>query len=244
MKSVAVIVPTTGANTLPKLLESIFLQSYENVIPIVVVDGKEYLNSVMDAIYSTNTSEKYKKIVEDNLVVLKENTGANGFYGQRIMAAFAYLVNQDYVLYIDQDNWIERDHIETCVEKLESKNYDWVYSLRNIYSKGESFLLKDDCESLGKWNPFVNYQFVDNNCYFFKRETLITIAPFLYGGWGQDRVLYNGLIQYFQHFGCTGRYSVNYRLDGNAGSVKLEFFEYGNKVVAGKYMGSEYPWRL
>lgn len=243
-KEVAVVIPTTGSKTLKKTLISLFEQTYENIVPIVVTDGNQYDPDVFDIfeeLYQEDYFDKMKTVV-DNSVFLPNNVGANGFYGQRIYAAFSYLINQDYIMFLDQDNWFEKTHVESMINKLEETDSDWVYSLRNIYSKDEEYLMPDNCESLGRFMPYTDYRLVDNNCYCFTKETLVKISPALYGGWGQDRVLYSTLEQYFPKFECTGEYTVSYRLEGNTGSVTKEFFEHGNMVVEKKYNGN-FPWR-
>ena len=63
-----------------------------------------------------------------------------------------------------------------------------------------------------------------------------------HGGWGQDRVFLSVLTQHFKEYDCTREYSVNYRLAGNEGSVKPEFFIYGNDIMDKKYNGA-LPWQ-
>jgi len=50
------------------------------------------------------------------------------------------------------------------------------------------------------------------------------------------------MTRHFTNFGCTGKYTVNYRLAGNEGSVRKEFFEFGNEQMKKQYNGV-YPWR-
>lgn len=50
------------------------------------------------------------------------NTGAadgGPFYGHRIYAAFAHLVNCDYVFFCDEDNWYEPDHVANAIAVFE-----------------------------------------------------------------------------------------------------------------------------
>jgi hypothetical protein len=100
----------------------------------------------------------------------------------------------------------------------------------------------DDCESLGKWKTYHGVNHIDTNCYCIKTEVAIKLAQVWHGGWGQDRIWLNVLSQHFSKFDCTGKYTVNYRVDGNAGSVNADFFLNGNKVMNEKYNG-EFPWR-
>jgi hypothetical protein len=68
------------------------------------------------------------------------------------------------------------------------------------------------------------------------------LAQVWHGGWGQDRVWLSALSQYFPNYDCTGKYTVNYRVDGNPGSVNADFFHNGNNIMKQKYNGV-FPWQ-
>jgi glycosyltransferase involved in cell wall biosynthesis len=233
-KSAVVIIPTTGADTLIQTIESVAKQTYNNVTAHIVVDGKQFASKVRKMLLGKGFQ------VPIRVEYLDENVGAGGFYGHRIYAAYSHLVNEDYVFFLDQDNWFEPNHVETMIGKLESTNSDWVYSLRNICDKEGNFVCQDNCESLGKWEAWTNCYHIDTNCYCFTNKVAVTIAGAWHGGWGQDRVVFQALKQYFPNFTCSGNYSVNYRLDGNSGSVTKEFFVNGNAKMQEKY--KTYPW--
>jgi len=189
------------------------------------------------------------RIITDNFLSRKKlekcflpiNVGANGFYGHRVYAAFTHLINTDYVLYLDQDCWFEPDHVEQCIEIMKEKDLDWSYSLRKICDKEGNYICNDDCESLGKWQTYHGVNHIDTNCYCIKTSVAIKLAQVWHGGWGQDRVFLSVLAQHFPKFDCTGKYTVNYRVDGNPGSVNAEFFLKGNEIMKQKYNG-EFPW--
>jgi hypothetical protein len=238
MKSAVVIVPTTGAETLAQTIQSLSGQSYTNLTALIVVDGKEHRGKVDKILV------KHQSSLEKQIVYLTDNVGANGFYGHRVYAGFSHLVNHDYVFFLDQDCWLEPNHVESMINSLETSNSDWVYGLRNITDKKGNFLCYDDCESLGKWEAWTNTYHIDTNCYCLKRQVAVAIAGAWHGGWGQDRVVRQALAQYFPKYECTGKYTVNYRLDGNEGSVTKQFFEQGNAKMAQKYGENYFPWRM
>ena len=103
-------------------------------------------------------SDRNRRIADRRyaLTALKENVGRDGFYGHRICAAFSHLVNSDYVLYLDQDNWFDPDHVAASIETIERTGSDWTYSPRKICSRSGAYLFNDDCESLGKWMAWTN----------------------------------------------------------------------------------------
>jgi glycosyltransferase involved in cell wall biosynthesis len=231
--SATVIIPTTGSPELKNAIQSVLDQTYETTC-YVVVDGKENYGKVSEIV--REFGEKIK------LASLPINVGAKGFYGHRVYAAFTHLVNTDYVLYLDQDNWLANRHVQTCVETIEKRNLDWCYSLRQVHDKAGNFVCFDDCESLGKWQTYHGVNHIDTNCYCIKTEVAIKIASAWHGGWGQDRVWLGTIAQHFQKWDCTTEYTVHYRTDGGKGSVTTDFFINGNDVMLKKYDG-KYPWR-
>lgn len=230
--SATVIIPTTGAPELKNAIESVLDQTYDSTC-YVVIDGEKNYGKVSWLVGNYGSRVKTAS--------LPINVGANGFYGHRVYAAFTHLVNTDYVLYLDQDNWFKPNHIETCIKTIESSGADWSYSLRDIYD-GDTFVCHDDCESLGKWQTYHGVNHVDTNSYCIKTSVAIKLAQAWHGGWGQDRVFLANLSKYFPRFECTNEYTVNYRVAGNAGSVTKEFFLNGNQIMNDKYNG-DFPWR-
>jgi glycosyltransferase involved in cell wall biosynthesis len=231
-----VIIPTTGSADLVKSVESVLNQTYPTTC-YVVCDGEEFKGKtkvILDE-YSGNKNIK--------ISYLPINVGANGFYGHRIYAAFTHLVNTEYVLYLDQDCWIDEDHVQNCIDTINKNNLQWSYSLRKILDKDGTYLCDDNCESLGKWPVFSGeYNHIDTNCYCLKTNIAVNLCQVWHGGWGQDRVWFKTLQQYFPNYDTTGKHTVNYRLAGNDGSVKDTFFEYGNAIMKQKYNG-EFPWK-
>jgi hypothetical protein len=230
-----VIIPTTGSPELHDALKTALSQNQTKVY--VVCDGDKYRGKVKPIV------DEYAGCTNLHVCYLPINVGANGFYGHRVYAAFTHLIDTPYVLYLDQDCAMESHHVLSCIQTIEENNLDWSYSLRKIHDKDGNFLCYDDCESLGKWPVFSgDYNHIDTNCYCLKTEVAIKLSQVWHGGWGQDRVWLQVLSQHFPRYECTGEYSVNYRVAGNEGSVKPEFFNYGNKVMNEKYNG-ELPWQ-
>jgi glycosyltransferase involved in cell wall biosynthesis len=233
-----VIIPTTGSRELYTAIESVLNQTYDTKC-YIVCDGPEFVYPVRNFIRQFEKHPNYKKIILCNLPI---NVGANGFYGHRVYAAFTHLIDTEYVMYLDQDNWLEPNHVKSCVETITSNNLDWCYSLRQIHKKDGSFVCFDDCESLGKWQTYHGVNHIDTNSYCIKTKIAIQLASAWHGGWGQDRVFLGAIANHFPKFDCTKEYSVHYRVDGGEGSVTSEFFKNGNKIMFEKYNG-EYPWR-
>jgi len=228
-KTVTVITPTIGSPKLEDAIDSVLDQTYENVKHLVVIDGHKYKNKVY-RYFSDRTK----------FSIAPENTGANGFYGHRIYAAYPHLINSDYIFFLDEDNWYKPNHVESLVATLEQGN-DFAYSLREIYDVDRNYVCDDNCESLGKWPIFHsdNEFLIDTSSFAFKRECLISACHLWHFGWGGDRRFYNMVKQ--RPHDTNGEHTMCYRLDGNEGSVKPQFFHEGNDIQHMKYKG-KFPW--
>ncbi len=234
MNSATVVIAATGTPQLKDAVESVVNQTHTETECWVIVDGPEFAERTL-AITSAYPTVK--------TMILPSNTGANGFYGHRIYAASCFLVNTDYVLWLDQDNWMQPNHVETQVKNCIDNMLDWSYSLRSIYSPTGEYLLDDNCESLGRWPIFLSDQhyLVDTSCYCVRREVVTQIGGAWYGGWGGDRQFFANVSKYFPRFDTTGLHTLCYRVDGNPGSVNKDFFVQGNEVMKQRY-GGKFPW--
>jgi len=229
-----VITPTTGKDTVMKAIESVAQQT----IPtehLIVEDGKNVEKEGLWRFELLLGSSNAKTIT------LPENVGGDGWYGHRVYAAMPLMVNADYILFLDEDNWFEPNHVETMLNKIKSKDLMWAYSLRRICDERGEYVCDDDCESLGRYPTFYdsNLNFVDTNCYCFRREFLVTVAHSFYGQWGADRPFYKAASAALPAFGCTGEATVNYR----APERLFKMFAEGNKLMKQAYKPL-LPWRL
>jgi hypothetical protein len=226
-----VLIPTIGGEHLRTAVQSVLAQSLPTRC-YVVCDGEAHRPAVQRQLEGLDVS----------LCVLPLNVGARGFYGHRIYAAFAHLVDEPYVLLLDQDNWFDPDHVQACVSLMERKALAWCYALRKVCSPAGEFLCNDDCESLGKWKSFTDDHLIDTSTYCLRREVFVHTSAAWHGGWGQDRVFAATLMQNVPAFDCSGRYTVNYRLGGNPGSVTEDFFRQGNRKMRMRH-DKRLPWQ-
>lgn len=242
MKSVVVVTPTVGSPELKDCIESVLNQDYKNVEHLLVVDGAKYKESAEAVLSSLDLPDSI------HVVFLPYNTGWGAVTGHRIISAFSHLVDSDYVMFLDEDNMIEPNHITSLIKTIESGDYDWVYSLRKIYSKDGEYICDDDCESLGRW-PIAaadgNGHLVDTSCYFYKTQFIRDTGHIWDHGWGGDRRYYHIITSVLNHnkFRCSGESTLKYRLGGNENSVKKEFFTTLNQTVKNLYGDTPLPWR-
>jgi glycosyltransferase involved in cell wall biosynthesis len=235
---VAIVTPTIGSPVLADCLNSVQEQTYENLTHYVFLDGQERFDSCKEMIYNSCGKRTIKTIQ------LEENVG-KGWYGHRVYAACSFLVNADVICYLDEDNWLEPNHVESIVDTFNKTNVPWVYSLRKIYNKNKEFICDDNCESLGKYPVFFNssVHHIDTSCFAVKKGVAINIGHAWYGQWGADRQFFENVKRIYSRYECTGKYTMCYRLDGNSNSVNEEFFDRGNAEMLRRY-NNKLPWSV
>lgn len=244
---VTVITPTTGNELLSRCYESVARQTYKNVQHLIVVDGKErefLANTVL-----MNVADEYRGHPMRDLCVLPYATGKDRYNGHRIYGAFTFIAKGEYIVFLDEDNFLEPTHIEDLVTMIQNKQLQWGFSFRNIWDENDK-VCEDNCESLGLWRSILGPTdfFVDVNCYMLSKPVALSIAPIWYRKFrepGQveiDRAIMGALRQHFPKFDGTRKYTVNYQTGNTELSVKKEFFIEGNKRMLEMYGGS-LPWK-
>lgn len=251
-QSAVVITPTIGRSQLKRCVESVSEQNYPNVRHLVVCDGPSYFNDVRKICDSAT-----RRVADFDCICLPQNTGLNRYNGYRICSAFSFLVNEDVVFFLDDDNWYESDHVTSCIAAMQQYDTDWSYGLRTICNSTGDFLLFDDCDSLGFWKRSASYLgpvdnleekfatylssypfLVDMNCFGIRRGTLVQIAGILLDG---DGAFSNYLVRNVAG-ACTGKRSVNYRVPKRLEKIKIEYFASGNERMRILYK-ELFPWK-
>jgi hypothetical protein len=247
MSSVTVITSTTGRASLLKCVQSVADQTGPEVCQVkhlIIPDGPEAYSMARN-LFAYYEFPSYVDVVQ-----LPYAVGKDRWNGHRMYAAGTFLVDTDYVMYLDDDNFIDTNHIQECLAAIKESGAAWAYSLRKIVDQQGNFLCNDDCESLGRHHTVmdVNDFLVDVNCYFLSKGLAVQLTPVWYrkarepGVMEVDRALINVLLQNKVPGVETGQYTVNYAVGGNALSVSPGFFIHGNKKMAEAYKGN-FPWR-
>ena len=245
---VSIITPTTGNPYLTDCIASVRAQTYKNIEHIVVVDGRERWNKAEEIL---NAAE-FPNGVSEHVCVLPYPTGTNRYNGHRVYGAATYFADGDYHLWLDDDNMLESNHIESLVQLVQEKNLDWAFSFRKIVDSHGNYLCHDDCESLGLWASILHPEdfFVDANCYFVRKQVAVGISPVWYrkfrepGQMEIDRAIASVLMskQNNLKFDSTRDYTVKYRVGNTELSVQANFFLQGNQKMLEKY-NRNLPWK-
>lgn len=251
---ILVVTPTLGSPELVDALISVRAQTFSElrdleIMHVVLVDGAEYQYEVMNALTVAHDSYKPEVSVDTRMVVWPFNTGGHGFYGHKLYAAASMLVTPDidWVLFLDQDNWYEPNHIESVVLKASREDLDYSFSLRKFYTYGAKFYADDNCGSLGPWTAWEEERggrhLVDTGCYCFKGSFISKWGHIWNMGWGADMAFFE-LTKATARYATTGERTFCYRL-GAPWAEKYEeemnFINTWNAYSKQRYDG-RYPW--
>ena len=243
IETVTIVTPTTGAKYLKDNIESVQKQTHKHVQHLIFVDGKEHLNKVSDIISSIPNLKN-----NIDIIPLPYSVGKDRYNGHRMYGASPYFCKGDFICFLDEDNWIDENHVESLLIAASGKS--WAFSMRKIVDSEGNFVCNDDCESLGKYPSILDESdyFIDVNCFFLSKELALQTSPIWYrkarepGVPEVDRFLTAVLRNNNLAFESSGKYTVNYRAGNTDLSVKKEFFVEGNKKMLQKHNGT-LPWR-
>lgn len=135
MKKVSVIIPVYNVEKyLVQCIESVINQTYKN-LEIICINDESPDNSI-------NILARYAEIDNRLIIITQKNTGLSGARNTGIR-----LATGDYIVFLDADDWIEPETIETAVNELEINNVDtvmWGY-IREFGDTGkEKSIFKSD----------------------------------------------------------------------------------------------------
>jgi len=235
---VTVVTPTTGNTCVLRAIESVANQSYKSVQHLIVIDKP-------DAPAETKAAIRRCKV---DVIELPYAMGKDRFLGHRIIGASAFIGKGDFFCYLDEDNWFDTHHIAALLDVIK-RGFAWAYSLRKIVDRDGNYICNDNCESLGKWPSILSPQdyLIDTNCYFLPRMTAVVSSPVWYRRFREpntldaDRAMAQFLRAQNANYDSSYQYSVNYRVENTAQSVRRDFFLSGNKKMLEHYQG-RLPW--
>lgn len=226
LPSVAIVTSTIGRQELVRTIESVKNQNYP-CKHYIFVDGEQFQHKVEEL------TKSYSDLI---ITYLPMNTGANGWVNSSINAIAPYLIKEDIICYLDDDNWYEPNHIESIIQTFqEHPDADFIYSMRNFFHVNNSFICEDNMESLGFWeNKMIephtmflhinnqsysiksklntNYH-IDTNCYAFKNNIAQILAPTWFTGILNDRNIFAKIVEVGLKGVSTKKYTLNYTVD-------------------------------
>lgn len=117
MNKVTIVIPVYNSEKyIAKCLESVLNQTYKDFEILVINDGsKDNSKKIIDE-YAEKYPEKIKAIHQENKGVSITRNNA------------IKMVKTEYIMFMDNDDFIDKDYIEVLVENIEKEKYDVVIS--------------------------------------------------------------------------------------------------------------------
>ena len=233
-KTVAVVTSTIGRPELALAIKSVQNQTYP-CKHYVFVDSNIFWDKTKSIL------EQFPDVIP---IYLPMNTGKNGILNGAINAAAAFLVEEDIICYLDDDNQLREDHVESLVKVIE-QGADFAYSLRAFYDLNHQFICNDDFESLGNWTKEIHFfsdikinniqqsihlifntngEHIDTNCYAVPREIAQKVAHSWYIPYFGDRTFFSVINALDLKGETSGKYTVKYTVDFNKMIAVRRFF--------------------
>ena len=200
--SVAVVTSTLGRSTLRQTVESVRKQTYKGEVKHYVFAHGQPYHVKVDILL-----EDYPYVEG---VYLPNANGGNGYAMAPVFAMAPYVIKEDIICYLDDDNFYEPDHIESLVSIIKEHNLSWAYSLRKIVDNEGNFICDDNCESLGIIRNSNQQHLVDNSCYVIRADVARRHSHAWYVPVVSDRNFQAELMRARLSTGTTGKHSVNY----------------------------------
>jgi len=236
---VAVVTATIGHRQLHRALRSVQQQTHASIEHWVVVDGPEGEASVRASVASVRGQGG-----EPSVTVLSYRTGMDGWCSHRIYAAAPFLVNAEFVCFLDQDNWFDPTHVELLLKQALRQDSPVAHSLRKIYTQEGEFVCRDDCQSLGPLHDSFDHpgmRHIDTNCWLVHRALAMDAAKHWCVQDVGDRSFAREMMQRYPDLPCTLEHSLNYCVESRAESARAGYFLQGNEVMRRRYPGG-LPW--
>jgi hypothetical protein len=237
---VCTVTATTGSPFLVDNLLSVNRQSFHDLGPnevvlhhLVVVDGEQFHARTRDILDRVPAARHIKRSV----LWLPENTGKE-YVCHRIVAAAAFLVNEPYITFLDEDNEMKEEYVARVSHHIRNHpGCTWGFFLRDIIDELSNYVCDDSCESLGSIAPTffgsqANDRLVDTNCFVMTTKAAVKFSACWYvrakqpGVLDGDRRVTQAILahEHGNHF-IIREGLVNYRV---CDEDKRLFFQHGN----------------
>jgi len=207
---VTVITPTTGKDSLFKLIKSLGNQNIPYV-HLLLWDNKR------EGRFRRSKDPKDLERFSNNTYITNSIVIRGGIIqgpaaGSALRAVGLMIANTPYVTFADDDVWLEDNHLSSLVATIEKEQVEWAYCYRKMWSPDGSYLGKDTFESVGDLNTKkVPYEMVDNSSMMFSRR-FGSSAACLYRetkDYNDDRLMYGFLKKYAGKVAKTNQFTVN-----------------------------------
>ncbi|MDP6842980.1 MAG: glycosyltransferase, partial [Rhodospirillales bacterium] len=149
----AVVVPTTLRASLIQAVESVYEQSLDGTIHILIgVDKPGEATDILHQLKNKLPDRHILTIVDPGYSTSVRHGGLHPARdGGTLRTVLSYHANSPYVAYLDDDNWWDPDHLGSLLSAIENK--DWAFGLRwYVHPETRKPICVDEWESVGPGN--------------------------------------------------------------------------------------------
>jgi len=201
---------------------------------VIFVDGPQFKDHVDEVLARNPAPDR----VERHVIHLPFNTGGSrdgkpGYLCHLINAASSFLVDTDWISFLDEDNYVTENHLELVAKSItQNPKAKWGFTLRTVFNDEEA--LQDVVESMGNIRNTVCAPgdfLVDTNCFYIQKDLAQLISQLWAvkarqrGEMEADRKIARVLMKEFPNCASTRDHTVMYRLGNRDDSVQMSFFK-------------------
>jgi hypothetical protein len=238
---ISVALLTICRESLLRAVRSVFRQSHKGNIQILIGVDRDPTNRAQE--YQTLLSHECPDNVKITWLDVGYSTSKkyggvhNCSFGGSLRSALTFLANSEYVMYLDDDDWLKEEHVELVLKAIQGKKWAFSYS---IYADSDRSIgiCVDEIESVGvnrgvykdKFGGFVRPSgLLIDKMQLLHLVHLWSCAPFPNGD-GEDRLIFENLRK--ESHGCTQQATVYASIDPRDGMHQLRLKFINSKGIA------------
>jgi len=178
---VAVVIPTLLRPTLTRAVRSVFAQSFPGRIQVVIgIDKALGDRAVLDEVAALRRPGSIVTLVDPGYSTSRRHGGVHvARDGGAIRTIMSLIANSRYVAYLDDDNWLHRDHLGDMLNAI--RGFDWAFAYRWFVDPDtQEPLCVDVWESVGPGRGTFKPKFngwVDPNCLMVDKLACALVLP-------------------------------------------------------------------
>ena len=147
---ISIIIPVYNCeNTIERCIKSLCKQKFDDIEILVIDDGSnDNSGNIVKQLLNSDNRIKYIK---------KENGGVSSARNLGIEIS-----NGKYIMFIDGDDWVDKDYVESFYKILQKGNVDYIFSDWIVVNKNkseEASLLKYGFKELDKISNLIKFYF-------------------------------------------------------------------------------------
>jgi hypothetical protein len=233
---IAVVITTVCRDSLLRSVRSIFGQNYGGRIQIMIgidCDPQNQFSRIQTILDDERPDNVKTTWLNLGYSTSRRHGGPHScFYGGSLRSALTLLADAEYVMYLDDDDWLDPGHCLSITNCITGNKWAFSYCFYADGDTGEA-LCVDKIESVGvgrgvyeaKFGGFVRPSGMTiNKLELLHLVHLWSCSPYLSGD-GEDRLIFDALRN--EPHACTGEATVFHTIDpkDSMHPVRMEFMK-------------------